>query len=165
MSLVPTTAWTRQMSVLIVSVLFVITSPRALPQKSGFMLPILLLPNVNPSRTPSPEQHHFQNISRCLAADGPSMCILNENYHTRSAGGWREAHYWVWKKSRTSSTTHWIKATLLCITIFQASSHTATFHLFQQFTSGKWKYMMDVQNQIKLLDQNHPCLDIYPKTD
>lgn len=76
-----------QPSVLILSGLFVITSWQALLWKSVFMLPILLLPNVNSFRTPSPEQDHFQIISGCLAADGPQTCILNENYHTRSAGG------------------------------------------------------------------------------
>lgn len=39
-----------------------------------------------------------------------------------------------YKKSQTSSTTHWIKATPLCIKIFRASSHIVIFHPFQQFT-------------------------------
>lgn len=47
-----------------------------------------------------------------------------------------------YKKSWESNTTHWIKATLLCIKICQASSHTVRFHLFQQFTLVKWKWQM-----------------------
>lgn len=98
---------TWQTSVLMISGLPVITSWRVLPQKSIFMLPIPLPPNVNPSRTLYLKDHPLEIISRCLAADGPQTCILNEKYHTRAAGagGWREVHYWIWKVMNTKYHT------------------------------------------------------------
>lgn len=128
------------------------------------MLPIALQPNVNSYRTLYLKEHllqmkYFKMPSSRWTTD------LHPKWKPPGLQGQVSEEKFITKyeKSLTPSTTHWIKATWFCIKIFQASFHKAIFHIFQWFTLGKWK--MYAQNQIKLLHQNHPYLDIHPKID